>query len=91
VTVKKTITAVRADGVTVREERDDKSPAIEYSLAKEGAPTPKGKNESAKGGHLTTKVEVIGSGKETLAIGDKKYECDWRKTQIRGHKNGSMG
>jgi hypothetical protein len=82
VTVKKTITAVRADGVTVQEEHDDKSPAIEYSLAKEGVPAPKGKNDGAKGGEPTTKVEVIGSGKETLAIGDKKYECEWRKTRI---------
>lgn len=76
-TVKKTITTVRADGVTVREERDDKSPAIEYSVAKEGVPAPK-----AKAGDPQANVEVVGSGKETLTIDGKRYECAWRKTRI---------
>jgi hypothetical protein len=77
VTVKKTITAVRADAVTVREERDDKSPPIEYSLAKEGVPVPKSKD-----GENAAKVELAGSGKETLTTCDKKHECEWRKTRI---------
>jgi hypothetical protein len=68
---------VRADAITIREERDNKSPPIEYSLRKDGAPEPKD-----KAGDGAAKVEVLSSGTEALTIGGKQHACEWRKTRI---------
>src|SRR5206468_1985398 len=42
----------------------------------------------APGGAKDAKVEKVEDGKETIKVGDKKYECTWMKLKSTGKVQG---
>jgi hypothetical protein len=80
VTFKQTVTAKTADEITIKYEQkfgDTDLPATETKInLKE--PWDPDKQASLD---VTTEVQKLGSGKETLTVAGKRYECEWVKNK----------
>lgn len=70
-TTKRTVVRRTAVSITIRYESDGKAPPVDRTIELTG---PKPKNDAT--------VEVLDTGKETLTIAGKKYDCEWTKTKI---------
>jgi hypothetical protein len=73
--------------------KDDKSVTVKISMHLMGADLPAHEqkidpNAAAALGGGKAKVEKLDSGKETVEIGGKKYECDWVKNKLTVDANG---
>jgi hypothetical protein len=93
--------AFKADGTMkqVVTAKDDKSLTLKISITSMGMELPAQEHKidltkpfdpsaAAVPGAGNAKVEKLGSGKETLEIGGKKYECEWVKNKMTIDANG---
>ena len=80
-------------------QKDDKSVTVKISMHLMGADLPAHEQKidltkpfdpstAAMPGAGNAKVEKLGTGKETIEIGGKKYECEWVKTKMTIDANG---
>src|SRR5262249_49864662 len=80
VVIRHTVTAKAADTLTLRIDQtiDGKAgPPIEQAVDLRGPWPPPEK--PGKKPAMTTKVETLGSGQETLTVAGKRYECEWTR------------
>jgi hypothetical protein len=89
-TIKHTVTAKTADEVTIKYEMafgGMSQPPTEVKINLKEPFDPNKQNAP----DVTTTVEKQGSGKETLTIGGKKYDCDWEKTKMTHTQKAAAG
>lgn len=84
VVMKHSVVAKSDDSLTIRIEQTVDGKAgepIEYQVDLRIAYPPPMKKEETPNFKYTSTQEKVDSGKETLTIGDKQYECTWEKTK----------
>jgi hypothetical protein len=82
VTNKQTVIAKTADDATIRIEQSlngKASPPIEYKASLKPRPDPKDDPTIAK--DVTTETVKLDSGKETITVAGKSFDCEWEKNK----------
>lgn len=80
--MKQTVTAKTADEMSVRYEQklgDQQLPAHDQKINLREKFDP---NKPPMPPEVKIQVEKLGSGKETITVGGKKYECEWTRNKV---------